>query len=309
MSEAIILHIPLSREYDAQFAEAREQTNLRKCRCWFDRTAAVGDIRVEITDRDISIRYETKKGVAEDRCGYSAVSSLAELRRGIVVRLSHGRMLFLPSGGDKAYMRALIRATETMEAHIRYRFRESSMALPGVGIATRLQFRLRPTKGFYFPASHMDAWTKWSVVALMCFSVFLGTMFMTAPIRNQEITKNQAEAVTAVYDSAERHRRRGTTQSVTLHFQDHPDLTVEYRPAVAWDALEQVEPGAAMELLVHPGDAGVLQIVADGAVLLDFEGTMKVARTDSVLFAGMGVFLYFCAGYVGYEVFLKKKKR
>lgn len=202
MSEAIIVHIPLSQEYDALFAEAREQTNLRKCRCWFDRSTAIGDIRVEITDRDIGIRYETKKGIVEDRCVYSAVSSLTEMRRGIVVRLSHGRMLFLPSGGDKAYMQALIRAVEILEAHIRYRFRESSMALPGIGIVARLQFRLRPTKGFYFPTSHMDAWTKWSIVALMCFTLFLATLFVTEPIRNQEITPEQAETVTAVYDGA-----------------------------------------------------------------------------------------------------------
>ena len=91
MTESIVLQLPLSEEYDALFAQAREQTNLRKCRCWFDRTAAIGDIRVEVTDRDIGIRYETKKG--------------------IVLRLSHGRMLFLPSGGSREYMLGLMRAT------------------------------------------------------------------------------------------------------------------------------------------------------------------------------------------------------
>ena len=101
MSDPIVLQLPLSEEYDALFAQAREQTNLRKCRCWFDRSAAVGDIQVEVTDRDVGIRYETKKGIIEDRCVYSAVSALTELKKGIVVRLSHGRMLFLPSGGSR----------------------------------------------------------------------------------------------------------------------------------------------------------------------------------------------------------------
>ena len=67
MSEPIILQIPLSEEYDALFDQAREQAGLRKCRCWFDRTAAIGEIRVEITGRDIAIRYETKKGPIEER--------------------------------------------------------------------------------------------------------------------------------------------------------------------------------------------------------------------------------------------------
>lgn len=309
MSESVVLHIPLSREYDALFTEARAQTDLRKCRCWFDRNAAVGDIRVEITDRDIGIRYETKKGIVEDRCVYSAVSALTELRRGIVVRLSHGRMLFLPSGGDKAYMQALIQAVEILEAHIRYRFRESAMKLPGVGLVARLCFRFRPNRGLYFPRSHMDLWTKWSVIALLCFTLFIATLFVTEPIRNQEITAEQAEAVTAIYESAVRHRSGRSTESVTLHFQDHGDLTVKYRPWVVWEALEQVEPGAVLELLVHPGEAGVLQVVADGVVLLDFEGTMEVARRNAVGFGWFGGFLYFCVAYVVYNVFLKKKKK
>ena len=76
MSEPIILHIPVSEEYDALYAQAREQAGLRKCRCWFDRTAAIGDIQVEITGRDIAIRYETKKGHVEERCVYSAVPTV-----------------------------------------------------------------------------------------------------------------------------------------------------------------------------------------------------------------------------------------
>ena len=309
MSESIILRLPLSEEYDALYAEAREQTNLRKCRCWFDRSAAIGDIRVEITSSDIGIRYETKKGVVDERCSYSAVSSLTEVHRGIVVRLSHGRMLFLPAGGSRAYMRELIRATERMEQHIRYRFQDRPMVLPGVGILARLQFRLRPDRGFYFPFSRVHSWEKWSTAALLCFVLFIATVFATMPMRNQVITLEQAQAVTAVYESAERHRSRSSTESVTLHFQDHEDLTVSHRPAVLWDALEQVEPGTVMELLVHPGDAGVLELVADGEVLLDFEGTMEAARRNAVLFAGMGCFLYICVGYIGYEFFLKKKKR
>ncbi len=310
MSESIVLHLPLSEEYDALFARAREQTNLRKCRCWFDRTAAIGDIRVEVTDRDIGIRYETKKGTVEDRCVYSAVSALTELKQGIVVRLSHGRMLFLPTGGDRNYMLALIRATERMEAHIAYRFQDRAMTLPGVGILDRLRFRLRPNRGIIFPLSGFDIDTKLSIIALMCLSLFVGTVFVSMPMGTQRITPEQAESVTAVYDGAERdYYRRSSTRSVTLHFRDHPDLIAEHRPAVLWDVLEQVKPGMTLELLVHPGDAGVLEVIADGEVLLDFEGTMKVARTNAMLFAGMGVFLYFCAGYIGYEVFLKEKRK
>ena len=306
MSETIILQIPLSEEYDALFAQAREQAGLRKCRCWFDRTAAIGEIRVEITGRDIAIRYETKKGPVEELCQYSAVTALTELRQGIVLRLSKGRMLFLPAGGDRDYMSNLIRATMLMESSCAYRFRDGAMTLPGVGLRDRIRFRLRPNRGFVL--SGLGLSVKLSIIAMMCFALFIGTVFATQPLRNRQITPEEAESITAVYAGAVRHSRRGTTQSVELHFQDHPDVFAEIRPAVLWDALDRVDTGSEMELLIHPDGGGVLQVRADGVLLLDFDSAMETAWNESLGFLGLGLFMYFCAGYIGYEVFLKKKR-
>ena len=308
MSESILLQLPVSEEYDALFAQAREQTGLRKCRCWFDRSSAIGDIRIEVTDHALEIRYHTQKGITEDRCLYSAVVSLTELKTGIVVRLSHGRMLFLPSGGGRDYMKNLIQSVLLMEKHISYRFRDGAMSLRGVGFSDRLTFRLRPDRGIHFSVTRIDQTTKWSTIALLCLTLFIATVFVTQPLRNQRITPEQAESVTAVYQGEHGYYRRSSLRSVTLHFQNHPDLTVEYRPAALLESIEQLEPGTTLELLVHPDDAGILQVAADGVVLLDFEGTMAAAWTDAVAFAGLGVFLYLCVGYVVYALFLKKKR-
>lgn len=305
MSIPIILHIPISEEYDALYAQAREQTGLYKCRCWFDRTASIGDVQVEITGQDIGIRYETKKGPIEERCQHSAVTSLTELRHGIVLRLSKGRMLFLPAGGGRDYMNNLIRATMLMESRCSYRFRDGSMTLPGVGLRDRIRFRMRPNRGFVL--SGLGLSVKLSIIAMMCFALFIGTVFATQPLRNRQITPEEAESITAVYAGAVRHSRRGTTQSVELHFQDHPDVFAEIRPAVLWDALDRVDTGSEMELLIHPDGGGVLQVRADGVLLLDFDSAMKTAWNESLCFLGLGLFMYFCAGYIGYEVFLKKK--
>ena len=305
MPESIILHIPVSEEYDALYVQAREQAGFYKCRCWFDRTAAIGDIQVEITGRDIAIRYETKKGPVAELCQYSAVTSLTELRHGIVLRLSKGRMLFLPAGGDREYMSNLIRATMLMESRCAYRFRDGAMTLPGVGLRDRIRFRLRPNRGFVL--SGLGLSVKLSIIAMMCFALFIGTVFATQPLRNRQITPEEAESITAVYTGAVRHSRRGTTQSVELHFQDHPDVFAEIRPAVLWDALDRVDTGSEMELLIHPDGGGVLQVRADGVLLLDFDSAMETAWNESLCFLGLGLFMYFCAGYIGYEVFLKKK--
>ena len=306
MSIPIILHIPVSEQYDALYVQAREQAGLHKCRCWFDRTAAIGEIRVEITGRDICIRYETKKGPVEERCQYSAVTALTEIRHGIVLRLSKVRMLFLSAGGDRDYMSNLIRATMLMESRCSYRFRNGSMTLPGVGLRDRIRFRMRPNRGFVL--SGLGLSVKLSIIAMMCFALFIGTVFATQPLRNRQITPEEAESITAVYAGAVRHSRRGTTQSVELHFQDHPDVFAEIRPAVLWDALDRVDTGSEMELLIHPDGGGVLQVCADGVLLLDFDSAMETAWKESLGFLGLGLFMYFCAGYIVYEVFLKKKR-
>lgn len=306
MSEPIILQIPLSEEYDALFAQAREQAGLRKCRCWFDRTAAIGDIQVEITGRDIGIRYETKKGPVVEQCQYSTVSALTEIRHGIVLRLSKSRMLFLPAGGDRDYMSNLIRATMLMECRCTYRFQDGTMPLPGVGLRDRIRFRLRPNRGFVL--SGLGSSAKLSIIAMMCFALFIGTVFATEPLRKRQIAPEEAESITAVYAGAVRHSRRGSTQSVELHFQDHPDVFAENRPAVLWDALDRVDAGSEMELLIHPDGGGVLQVSADGVLLLDFDSAMATAWHESLAFFGLGLFMYFCGGYIGYEFFLKKKR-
>ena len=306
MSEPIILQIPLSEEYDALYAQAREQAGLRKCRCWFDRTAAIGDIQVEITGRDIAIRYETKKGPVVEQCQYSTVSALTEIRHGIVLRLSKSRMLFLPAGGDRNYMSNLIRATMLMECRCTYRFQDGTMPLPGVGLRDRIRFRLRPNRGYVL--SGLGLSVKLSIIAMMCFALFIGTVFATEPLRNRQIAPEEAESITAVYAGAVRHSRRGTTQSVELHFQDHPDVFAENRPAVLWDALDRVDAGSEMELLIHPDGGGVLQVRADGVLLLDFDSAMATAWHESLAFFGLGLFMYFCGVYIGYEFFLKKKR-
>ena len=215
-------------------------------------------------------------------------------------------MLFRSAGCDRDYMSNLIRATMLMESRCSYRFRDGAMTLPGVGLRDRIRFRMRPNRGFVL--SGLGLSVKLSIIAMMCFALFIGTVFATEPLRNRQIAPEEAESITAVYAGAVRHSRRGTTQSVELHFQDHPDVFAEIRPAVLWDALDRVDTGSEMELLIHPDGGGVLQVCADGVLLLDFDSSMETAWKESLGFLGLGLFMYFCGVYIGYEFFLKKKR-
>lgn len=308
MSDSIILHLPLSEEYDALFAQAREQTNLRKCRCWFDRSTAIGDIRVEVTDRDIGIRYETKTGTVEDRCGYGTVSALTELRRGIVIRLSHGRMLFLPVGGDREYMLGLIRATERMEQRIAYRFQDCPMDLPGVGFCQRLAFRLRKRRGMAFSLHRITGSFRYFIIAILCAGLLLGTLMVTEPLRSQRIEISDTTQVHGELSDVKGIRGRHGLSSIRLTLADGSTQTIHECNSILLNQLEELPGETRLTLWVHPGSAGVLQIEAHGELLLEFEDAMDSAWLDACLMAGLGILIYAGCAYIWYDVFWKKRK-
>lgn len=307
MSDPIVLQLPLSEEYDALFAQAREQTNLRKCRCWFDRTAAIGDIRVEVTDRDIGIRYETKKGIIEDRCVYSTVSALTELKKGIVVRLSHGRMLFLPSGGSRAYMLGLMRATERMERHICYRFQDCPMELPGVGLWRRMEFRLRERRGMAFSLKRVTGSVRYFIIAILIAGLLMGTMMVTQPLRSRRVEIGDTTQLHSRLSNVEGLSGRHGLSSIRLTMADGSTQTIYECDSILLESLEALPDGTELDLWVHPGTAGVLQIEARGELLLEFDEAMDSAWTESLWLAGLGVAMYAGCAYIWYDVFVPKK--
>ena len=308
MSESIILHIPVSEEYDALYVQAREQTGLRKCRCWFDRSAALSDIQVEITKRDIAIRYRTKKGPVEERCVYAQVPSMTEVRRGIVLRLSHGRILFLPVGGDKAYMENLIRAVELMEVHINYRFQDCPMALPGIGFYRRMTFRMRSKRGIPFSLHRVTGAIRAFIIAVICGGILMGTVMVTYPLFNRRVEIEDTRQIHGILTDIDGIYGRSGLSSIRLTFAGGESWTVSECSPALFQELEALPDRAELTIWVHPGSAGVLQIQSQNGLLLEFEEAMESAWQGAYLLAGLGVLVYAGCGYIWYEVFLKKKR-
>lgn len=307
MSEPIILQIPKSEEYDALFAQAREQAGFHKCRCWFDRAAAVGDIRVEITEQDIAIRYETKKEPVVERCVYSAVPSMTELHRGIALRLSHGRMLFLPVGGNRDYMRNLMRAVELMEPHIAYRFQDCPMSLPGIGFFRRFTFRMRSKRGMPFSLNRVTGAFRTFIIAVICSGILMGTMMVTHPLFNRRVEIEDTRQVHGTLTDIDGIYGRSGLSSIRLAFAGGKTWTVSECSSALLSELEALPDRAELTIWVHPGSAGVLQIQSQNGLLLEFGEAMESAWTNACLLAGLGVVVYAGCGYIWYDVFWKKR--
>ena len=125
---------------------------------------------------------------------------------------------------------------------------------------------------------------------------FVGTVFVTEPVRNQRISEFEAVSVTAIYADYWGYSKRSDTKRLDLTFEDHEDLSVDGCCVRAdWvEKLDALPAGTTMHLLVHPRSENVLQIEASGEVLLAFHDAQPKVWRESLFFGGLGLFLYAC---------------
>ena len=138
------------------------------------------------------------------------------------------------------------------------------------------------------------------VTLLICLLFFMATVFIALPFRNHRIEESEAVSVTAEYCGyvIDKNLKSTSTQYIHLEFTDHDDLTVDgCCVKMDWvNKLDALPKGTSMRLLVHPRSGNVLQIEADGEILLPFQDAQRSIRRESLAFAAMGLFVYACIG-------------
>ena len=299
------LTIRLTDEYDACFQNARTLTNLHKCRCWFDRkNVSNNQVTVTLTSYSIILRYCTSKEQIEETCTYDTVLSVTETYNGIMLRLSHKRLLFLQAADNRKDTELLMQAMVMLGEHCKYLFRKSSLYIGKAGLFEQIKFRLRPKQGYYDGAGYWNA--LW--IALICITAFIATVFVLEPVNNRIITESEAIRVQAIYSSCDPAYRRGHGRYIDLEFTDHKELTVDSScfSSNLVHQLDNIPAGTQFHMLVHPKSESVLQIDIDGELLLEFNDAQNRIWKESVIFAIMGLFLYI--GDLGLLIGLIRKK-
>ena len=285
------LTIKLSNEYDTCIEHARTQADLRKCHCWFERKHAVdNEVKVLLTSYGIAIRYRTSKGMVQDQCIYGGVLAVTEMREGIMIRLSHKRILFLQAADNREDSEKLMYALSVLEERCSYVFKKSNLRIDKAGILSQIAFRLRKNQGYHDGSGYGNG----ALVLLICATIFIASVFVLQPVTNRQISKSEAIFLTATYSQCDPSSRRGQTKYVDLEFEDYEELTVDGCCASS-DLLEQLDklpPGTQMHLLVHPESENVLQLVANGEMVLEFHDAQNRIWREAVAFAVMGLFLY-----------------
>ena len=150
------------------------------------------------------------------------------------------------------------------------------------------------------------------LILLISLAFFMGTVFLSLPFRNHRIEEAEAVSVTAEYCGyvIDKNLKSTSTQYIHLEFTDHDDLTVDgCCVKMDWvNKLDALPKGTSMHLLVHPRSGNVLQIEADGEMLLPFQDAQRSIRRESLAFAATGLVIYACIGAFLIN-FLRRKRK
>lgn len=303
--ENIHLTIWLTPGYRQCIEEIRDDPVLRKCRSWTDLVKITdGKAEVELTRDCIILKYHSPKGEARESCTYGGVLAVTERRDGILLRLSHKRLLFLPVSDDVRENERLIGAMVHLGGHCQYLFREGRMRLPGVGLGQKLRYHTRPRQGY----DMRNPGVRGAIIVLICLTLFIATMFVKMPLEGRKIDVEEAVEFSGRYDASDPFNSRRSLRYIDIRFLDGQEYTVDGVCAGdgLQDKLEAIPRGTQMDLLLHPDSGTVLQIEAEGETLLAFDFAMQQTWRAAVVFAVMGVFLYLADIYLAVAMIRKK---
>lgn len=303
--DVIKLTIRSTEEYRERSNKARESEDLRKCRSWIDLLKPTDEnVEVEIDLIGITLRCNTRNGSVQDSCTYDSVLAVTEMRDGVLLRLSHKRLLWLPVSEDAQENGSLMEAMLILCEHCRSVFRTGHLKLKGIGLVKKIAFRVRPRQGY----NTADGFVKGVLIALICVSFFIATVFVSQLFQNRKIDEQDAVVITAVFESTDPVYGRSSRKYLDLQFRDIEEQTIDgcCLGSSLRKKLESIPSGTRMRLLIHPDSGNVLQIEVAGETLLDFDYARDQLWKEAIAFAILGLFMFACGIYFTVAMIWKK---
>jgi hypothetical protein len=285
------LTIRLTEEYRERVNKARESEALRKCRSWVDLLEPTDEnIEVELNDVCIILKCNTGKGLRQDSCTYDGVLAVTEMQDGILLRLSHKRLLWLPTSRDAQNNNALMDAMMLLGIHCKYHFRTARLKLKGVGIVRKIAFHTRIRQGLYTG----DFYVKVAITVFLCLVFFVATVFVSQVFRNQKIQRQEAITFCAEFEKADPAFGKSTVKYIDLEFKNAEEQTIDgcCLGHGLQEKLERLPSGTQMQLLIHPDSGNVLQIQVADEILLDFDFAQERIWNEALCFMGLGILMY-----------------
>ena len=230
--------------------------------------------------------------------------SVTERCDGVLLRLSHKRLLFLPVSGNPQENEALMNGMYLLGDRCQCAFfRNGQLRLRGVSAAERFRFHTRKRRGI----SLRNSFAIGTVIALTALFLFVGTVFVRQPFCNRKVDMQETISVNGLYIDLKPYYRRSALNDIDLNFR-HEVYTIDgsCTDHSLLEALQQIPMGTKMSLLLHPISRSVLQIEAEGEQYLAFSAAQEKLWRESLFFGVLGVFMYAGSGYLIWLLVRKK---
>lgn len=299
---AIRMTFRATEDYHARLRRAKQEEDLRKCRCWFDCEGET--VTVTLDNQGIALEY----GKKTNRAAWSALICVTELRDGLLLRLTERRLLFLPAGVDDE---ALIAAGILLGQKCGATFRTARTRLRGVGIGRWLDYHTRPGRWVSLGTQYVRR----ILLVLICVSIAAGTLMTWAPFTwDRRIGREEAVAQTAVFEDYEvDYRYRRSVQhlrGIRIQFSGLGVRAVDGNcPLVTVrDSLSRVEPGERMTVLLHPESGEVLAAETRDLVVLSYDDYVRYHRRHVGFDVVFGLICYAAAAGLIWELRKDRKE-
>ena len=146
-------------------------------------------------------------------------------------------------------------------------------------------------------------------------SLIVGSVFVFG-IRywNSQVERDDCEVVTAQLESIEKVRgsRSSDLRSVNLKCTNGSSYYIKgvcvSRSLLS--ALGSLPEGTQLTLTLHPNSEGnVLELSANGILLLDFDTAVSMLSKNSTAFSYIGLFMYLCSAILLIDIVQRKRKQ
>ena len=126
---------------------------------------------------------------------------------------------------------------------------------------------------------------------VMIVGLFLGFIFMRMPGLNREIAREEAVCLTGSLQECDVRYKKGDIHSIALRLTEQDKLFVHQSCAseTLADTLAALPRNTEISLWVHPDSHNILEIRADGEVLLDFDRSQELLIQNAKGFGVLGI--------------------
>lgn len=144
------------------------------------------------------------------------------------------------------------------------------------------------------------------VIALLSF--VMATVFVLMPSSYGKVSREEALPFEGVYE----RYVQDSKDYIELYFSDGSVKTIHECVTTAdlTDAVDAIQSGERLYLLIHPDNEFVIEIRTDAGELLDVDEAQRKMLKNANLFRGLGIFVY-CGGafLIGYAVWQMSAER